>query len=48
MARALAGTLLWVSEGKISGIPALIADKNRAAAGPVLPAYGLYMTGVVY
>jgi tRNA pseudouridine38-40 synthase len=48
MARALAGTLLWVSEGKISDIPALIANGNRSAAGPVLPACGLYMTGVVY
>ena len=48
MARALAGTLLWANEGKISDIPALIAGKDRSAAGPVLPACGLYMTGVVY
>jgi tRNA pseudouridine38-40 synthase len=48
MARALAGTLLWVSEGKIDDVPALIAGKDRASAGPVLPAHGLYMTGVTY
>ena len=48
MARALAGTLLWAGEGKITDIPALIASGDRAAAGPVLPAYGLYMTGVWY
>jgi tRNA pseudouridine38-40 synthase len=48
MARALVGTLLWVNEGKVSDIPALIAGKNRAAAGPVLPACGLYMTDVLY
>ena len=48
MARALAGTLLWAGEGKIAGIPALIASGERAAAGPVLPAHGLYMTGVWY
>jgi tRNA pseudouridine38-40 synthase len=48
MARALAGTLLWVSEGKVRDIPALLACRDRSAAGPVLPAYGLYMTGVMY
>jgi tRNA pseudouridine38-40 synthase len=48
MARALAGTLLWTGERKISDIPALIASRDRAEAGPVLPAHGLYMTGVKY
>jgi tRNA pseudouridine38-40 synthase len=48
MARALAGTLLWADVGKIPSIPALIESKDRGAAGPVLPAYGLYMTGVWY
>jgi tRNA pseudouridine38-40 synthase len=48
MARALAGTLLWAAEGKITDIPALIASGDRASAGPVLPAHGLYMTGVWY
>ncbi len=48
MARALAGTLLWVGEGKITDIPALIRSGNRNAAGPVLPPHGLYMTGVWY
>ncbi|MDR1691947.1 MAG: tRNA pseudouridine(38-40) synthase TruA [Oscillospiraceae bacterium] len=48
MARALAGTLVWVSEGKVTDIPALIASGNRSGAGPVLPPHGLYMTGVTY
>jgi tRNA pseudouridine38-40 synthase len=48
MARALAGTLIWVNEGKVSGIPSLIASGDRASAGPVLPPHGLYMTGVWY
>ncbi|MDR0292775.1 MAG: tRNA pseudouridine(38-40) synthase TruA [Oscillospiraceae bacterium] len=48
MARALVGTLLWLGEGKVGSVPALLASGNRAAAGPVLPAHGLYMTGVSY
>lgn len=48
MARALVGTLLYVSEGKVTDIPALIASGDRARAGPVLPPHGLYMTGVWY
>ncbi|MDR1668387.1 MAG: tRNA pseudouridine(38-40) synthase TruA [Oscillospiraceae bacterium] len=48
MARALAGTLLWVSEGKVTDVPALIRSGDRSAAGPVLPPHGLYMTGVWY
>jgi tRNA pseudouridine38-40 synthase len=48
MARALAGTLLWVNEDKVANIPDLIQSGDRASAGPVLPAHGLYMTGVWY
>lgn len=50
MARAIAGTLVYVSEGKLepTDIPALLESKNRTAAGPTLPACGLYMTGVWY
>ncbi len=50
MARAISGTLLYVSEGKLSpeDIPALLEAGERTAAGPTLPACGLYMTGVWY
>ncbi|MDR2357309.1 MAG: tRNA pseudouridine(38-40) synthase TruA [Oscillospiraceae bacterium] len=50
MARAMAGTLLYVSEGKISpdGVPALLASGDRRLAGPTVPARGLYMTGLWY
>jgi tRNA pseudouridine38-40 synthase len=48
MARALVGTLLYVNEGKITDIPALIASRSRTLAGPTAPPHGLYMTGVFY
>ncbi len=50
MARAIAGTLLYVSEGKLEpeDIPKLLDSRERTAAGPTLPACGLYMTGVWY
>lgn len=48
MARALVGTLLYVNEGKITDIPALIEAGKRIGAGPTVPPYGLYMTGVWY
>lgn len=48
MARALVGSVLYVNEGKIENVPALIASGDRGKAGPVLPGYGLYMTDVVY
>ncbi|MDR1590265.1 MAG: tRNA pseudouridine(38-40) synthase TruA, partial [Oscillospiraceae bacterium] len=43
MARAMAGTLLYVSEGKIApdAIPALLASGDRRRAGPTVPACGL-------
>jgi len=50
MARAMAGTLLYVSEGKISpdGIPNLLKSKDRRLAGPTVPPDGLYLTKLWY
>ena len=48
MARALVGTLLYCSEGKITDIPALLERGERGGSGPTVPPYGLYMTGVWY
>ena len=50
MARAMAGTLIYVSEGKIDAgeIPALLEKGDRRAFGPTVPACGLYMTRVWY
>ncbi|MDR1589884.1 MAG: hypothetical protein LBS51_06790 [Oscillospiraceae bacterium] len=46
----MAGTLLYVSEGKIApdAIPALLASGDRRRAGPTVPACGLYLTGLWY
>ena len=50
MARAMAGTLVYAAEGKIS--PEEIGDildaGNRTAAGPTVPAGGLYMSHLWY
>jgi len=50
MARAMAGTLLYVSEGKISpeDIPYILEKKDRNLAGPTVPPGGLYMTRLWY
>jgi len=50
MARAMVGTLLYISEGKISPdeLPNLLAQKNRQLMGPTVPPDGLYMTRVWY
>jgi len=50
MARAISGTLLYVSEGKLEpdDIPKILSGGLRQNAGPTLPAHGLYMTGVWY
>jgi tRNA pseudouridine38-40 synthase len=50
MARALVGTLLYVSEGKIAAadIPRLLALGDRRLAGPTVPPQGLYMTRIWY
>ncbi len=50
MARAMAGTLVYAAEGKIKPqeIQAVLASKNRTAAGPTVPPGGLYMTHLWY
>ena len=48
MARALAGSVIYAGQGKIEDIAELIRSGDRSRAGPVLPACGLYMTGVWY
>ena len=50
MARAMAGTLLYVSEGKIlpDDLPRLLKQKNRRLTGPTVPPEGLYMTQIWY
>ena len=50
MARALVGTCVYASEGKLSpqDIPALLAGRNRTDAGPTAPPQGLYMTNLWY
>ena len=50
MARTMAGTLVYVSEGKIrpEDIRKIFETGDRKNAGPVLPACGLYLTGLSY
>ena len=50
MARAMAGTLVWASEGKIrpEELGAILRSGDRTAAGPTVPAGGLYMTRLWY
>lgn len=50
MARAMAGTVVYAAEGKISPeeIGALLESGNRTAAGPTVPPGGLYMTQLWY
>jgi len=50
MARAMAGTLLYVSEGKISPdeVPHLLEQRDRRLAGPTVPPDGLYLTRIWY
>lgn len=50
MARAMVGTCVYASEGKLSpqDIPALLAGRNRTDAGPTAPPQGLYMTNLWY
>ena len=50
MARAMAGTLIYVSEGKIEPeeIPELLKKRDRRFAGPTVPPQGLYLTRVWY
>ncbi len=50
MARAMAGTLVWAAEGKIDPqeLGAILHSGDRTAAGPTVPAGGLYMTRLWY
>jgi len=50
MARAMVGTLLYVSEGKIlpDDIPDLLKQKDRRSTGPTVPPDGLYLTKIWY
>jgi tRNA pseudouridine38-40 synthase len=50
MARAMVGTLLYVSEGKITpdDIPHLLKQKDRRNTGPTAPPDGLYLTRIWY
>ena len=50
MARAMAGTLIYVSEGKIlpETLPLLLGQKDRRLAGPTVPPDGLFLTRIWY
>jgi tRNA pseudouridine38-40 synthase len=50
MVRNLVGTFIQVGKGSLnpSDIPAILAAKNRSAAGPTAPASGLYLVSVEY
>ncbi len=50
MARAMVGTLLYVSEGKLSAddIPRLLETRDRRLTGPTAPPGGLYLTRLWY
>jgi len=50
MARAMAGTLIYVSEGKLppDDLPMLLLQKDRRLAGPTVPPGGLYLTRIWY
>ena len=50
MARAMVGTLLYVSEGKIlpDDLPNLLDSKDRRLAGPTVPPGGLYLSRIWY
>ena len=50
MARAIAGTLMYVSEGKISPeeVPLLIEKRDRRQTGPTVPPGGLCLTRIWY
>jgi tRNA pseudouridine38-40 synthase len=50
MVRAIVGTLLWVGRGRIdaAAFEKIVAEKDRAKAGPSAPANGLCLIAVEY
>lgn len=50
MVRSLAGTLIWVGEGRRSpdDMVAILESRDRSAAGPVAPPHGLCLVSVEY
>lgn len=50
MVRAMVGTCVYAAEGKFppEAVSDILAEKNRTAAGPTVPAGGLYMTKLWY
>ena len=50
MARAMAGSLIYASEGKFApeDIPAILERGDRTLAGPTVPPDGLYLTRLWY
>ncbi len=50
MARAIVGTLVYASHGKLSpeDIPALLETRDRRLTGPTMPPQGLYLSRLWY
>jgi len=50
MVRAMTGTLIYASEGKISPeeIPSLLEARDRRLTGPTVPPQGLYLSRIWY
>lgn len=50
MVRAMVGTCVYAAEGKFApeDVSTILENKNRTAAGPTVPAGGLYMTKLWY
>lgn len=50
MVRAMTGTLIYASEGKIDpkDIPEILSTRDRRLTGPTVPPQGLYMTRLWY
>lgn len=50
MVRIMTGTLLYVSQGKLSpaDIDLILENKNRVTAGPTAPPHGLYLNRIFY